>query len=123
MKYVILILYERLRGEMIMINVSVEDLKYKSEFGINHGQYQEGYRLVYFNQDNTYEVGIFSGTIEDFMIDFVEVEHVEDDSYIPPFVSVEDILNSFLKRLTNDVRAVAIYKTDGTLIAKKDREN
>lgn len=105
-----------------MRNVSVEDLKYKSEFGINHGQYQEGYRIVYFNQDNTYDVGTFSGNIEGFMMDFVEVEPIEEESDIPPFVSIEDLLNRYLSDIEGII-SVAIYKVNGTLIAKKDRKS
>ena len=101
-----------------MNDISVNDLKYKSEFGINSGKYQEGYRIVYFYPDGTYKVGLFSGTIEDFMMNFTEIEPIEDN--IPPFTSVNDILDRFLNRLDN-ISAVAIYKTDGTCIAQKER--
>ena len=55
-----------------MKNVLVEDLKYKNSFGINYGEYQDRYRIVYFYPDGTYSVGAFSGNIEGFMMDFIE---------------------------------------------------
>ena len=105
-----------------MVNVLVSDLKYKSEFGSNYGRYQDGYRVVYFYQDNTYKVGTFSGTIEGFMMDFVEKEPIEDENDIPDFISIDDLLNRYLFDV-KDAIAVAIYKTDGTCIQKKEREN
>ena len=105
-----------------MINILIDDLKYKSKFGINYGQYQDGYRIVYFYPDNTYEVGTFCGNIEGFMMDFVDVEPIEDESDIPSFISIDDLLNRYLLNI-KDVSAVAIYKTDGTCICKKDRKN
>lgn len=105
-----------------MINVLVEDLKYKSKFGSNYGQYQDGYRIVYFYSDNTYKVGTFCGNIEDFMMDFAEIEPIEDESDIPNFISIDDLLNRYLLDV-KDASAVAIYKTDGSCISKKDRNN
>ncbi len=103
-----------------MINVSIDNLKFKSEFGINCGQYQDGYRIVYFYSDNTYSVGTFSGNIEGFMMDFVEIEPIIDEDVIPKFISVDDLLNRYLNEIT-DIVAVALYKTDGTCIQKKYR--
>lgn len=103
-----------------MINVLIEDLKYKSKFGSNYGQYQDGYRIVYFYSDNTYKVGTFCGNIEGFMMDFVEIEPIEDESDIPNFISTDDLLNRYLSEV-KDAIAVAIYKTNGTLIQKKER--
>lgn len=100
--------------------VSIDDLKFKSEFGINCGKYQDGYRIVCFYPDNTYSVGTFSGSIEGFMMDFVDVELVEDEDDIPEFISVEDLLNRYLNEASG-ITAVAIYKTDGTCIQKKER--
>jgi hypothetical protein len=102
-----------------MNNICIDDLKYKSDFGTNFGEYQEGYRIVYFS-DNTYQVGAFSGNIEGFMMDFIENDPIEDESDIPKFISIDDILERSLQKYPND-NAVAIYKTDGTLIAKKGR--
>ena len=105
-----------------MINILVEDLKFKSEFGINFGQYQDGYRIVFFYSDDTYRVGTFCGYIEGFMMDFVEVEPIEDESDIPPFISIDDLLNRYLLN-DKDACAVALYKTDGTCIQKKVRQS
>ncbi len=104
------------------MNIPVEELKYKSEYGINYGEYQEGYRIVIFFPDNSYKVQTFSGCIEGFMIDFVEVEPIEDESDIPPFISIDDLLSRYLNDL-KDISAVAIYKVDGTLVAIKDRNS
>lgn len=107
-------------GELILKNISTDDLKFKSEFGVNHGKYQDGYRIVYFFPDSTYKVGTFCGNIEGFMMDFVEMEPIKDENDIPKFISIDDLLDRYL----NDVFAaesVAIYKTNGILIAKKDR--
>ena len=103
-----------------MFNIPVEKLKFKSNFGINYGKYQEGYRMVYLYPDNEYEIGTFCGRLEDFMMDFVEIEPIEDDSDIPKFVSIEDLLERYLAD-AKDAIAVAIYKTDGTMVAKKKR--
>lgn len=105
-----------------MVNVSKEDLEYISEYGQNYGKPQSGYRIVYFYSNGAYEVGTFSGTIEDFMTDFALVEPIEDESDIPKFISIEDLLNRYLNDIKN-IKSVAIYKTDGTLVAMKDKEN
>lgn len=105
-----------------MSNILIDDLKYKNKFGINYGQYQDGYRIVYFYPDNTYEVGTFCGNIEGFMMDFVEVEPIEDESDIPDFISIDDLLGRYLSDVQT-ASAVAIYKTDGTCISKKDRND
>ncbi len=104
-----------------MNDINIEDLKYKSEYGINHGKYQNGYRIVYFYEDGNYSVGTFSGSVEDFMMDFVEVEPIEDENDIPAFISIEDLLERYLNVLPN-VAEVALYKTDGTCIEKKSRK-
>lgn len=103
-----------------MINVSIDDLRFKSGFGINCGKYQDGYRIVYFYPDNTYSVGTFCRNIEGFMMDFVEIEPIMDEDDIPEFISNDDLLDRYLSEL-NDISAVAIYKTDGTCLQKKER--
>ena len=95
--------------DLLIVNILIDDLKYKSNFGDKWGQYWDGYRIVYFYPDNTYEVGIFSGSIEGFMMDFAEVEPIWDESNIPNFVSIDDLLNRYLLDFA-DVSAVAIYK-------------
>lgn len=103
-----------------MINVSIEDLKFKSKFGFNCGQYQDGYRIVYFYSDNTYSVGAFCKTIEGFMIGFAECDPIIDEDDIPEFISIDDLLNRYLNEMNNIV-AVALYKTDGTCLEMKKR--
>ena len=105
-----------------MSKVSIDDLRFKSEFGLNCGQYQQGYRIVFFYPDNTYSVETFSGSIEGFMMDFVEIEPIMDEDDIPPFISIDNILDRYLLDV-EDIVAVAIYKTDGTCIERKERES
>lgn len=101
-----------------MENIKLEDLEYKSNYGVNAGKVQTGYRIVYFYPDKSYKVGTFSGSIEDFMMDFAEIEPIEKDTEIPKFISVDDLLDRYLTNLKN-ISGVGIYKTDGTLISKK----
>ncbi len=103
-----------------MRKVLTEDLKYKNKFGSNYNQYQDGYRIVYFYSDNTYKVGTFCESIEGFMMDFAEIEPIEDERDIPPFISIDNLLNRYLSEV-KDIIAVAIYKTDGTCIQIKER--
>lgn len=105
-----------------MKSVYIDDLKYKSDFGTNYSKYHEGYRIVYFYPDNTYNVGTFCECIEGFMMDFVEVEPIMDDEEIPSFISIDDMLERYLADMKN-ITAVAIYKTDGTCIEIKERKN
>ena len=107
---------------VINMNISTEEL---TKFQGNYEWYKkhgDGYRIVYFYPDNTYKVGTFCKNIEGFMMDFVEVEPIEDESDIPDFVSIDDLLNRYLLDI-QDACAVAIYKTDGTCISKKNRNN
>ena len=85
----------------------------------NNIKYDTGYRLVYF-KDNKYSIGAYCKTIEGFMIGFADCDPIIDEDDIPPFISIDDMLDRCLK-LYNDVDGVAIYKTDGTCIAKKER--
>lgn len=82
----------------------------------------EGYRIVYFYEDGHYYIGAYSKSIEGFMINFSITDPIEDESDIPEFVSNDDLLDRYLKRLPN-ITAVAIYKTDGTCIQTKERNN
>lgn len=102
------------------MNIPIEELtKFQGgyEWYEKHG---DGYRIVYFYENNTYDVGTFSGSIEGFMMDFVEIEPIDDESDIPPFISIDDLLNRYLSDV-KDAIAVAIYKTDGTCISIKAR--
>ena len=88
----------------------------------NGRKYGEGYRIVYFENNDKYSMGAYCKTIEGFMIGFAECDPIIDDNDIPPFVSIDDILDRCLN-LYDDINGVAIYKTDGTCISKKDRKN
>lgn len=96
---------------------------YKEELIYDYNDFtvSEGYRVVYLYPNNGYEIGTYCKVIERFMIDFVEVEPIDDESDIPPFISIDDILSRYLNDL-KDISAVAIYKVDGTLVAIKDRD-
>lgn len=86
-----------------------------------HGMaYEDGYRIVYFYDDNNYEIGEYCKTVEGFMIGFAECDPIIDESDIPEFISVEDLLNRYLNEI-DDIVAVALYKTDGTCLQKKTR--
>lgn len=85
-------------------------------------EYDEGYRIVYFEKDNKYSLGTCWKTIEGFMIDFADCDPIIDEDDIPSFTSVDDILNRSLN-LYDDVIWVSIYKTDGMLVATKERKN
>lgn len=97
------------------MNVNLNDLN-QNKYG---DKYEEGYRIVYF-YDNYYRVGEYCKTIEGFMIGFAECDPIIDEDDIPPFISIDDILERCLN-LYNDINGVAIYKTDGTCIQKKER--
>ena len=112
---------KKIRDNVKTINDSVV---YKEEliYDFNTVTATDGYRVIYFYSNNSYRVGPFSKTIDGFMIDFVPFEPILDDDDIPPFVSVEDVLNRYLK-LYDTISGVAIYKVDGSLIAKKERNS
>lgn len=86
----------------------------------NGKKYDEGYRIVYFYDDNNYEVGAYCKTIKGFMLGFAECDPIIDDDDIPPFISIDDILERCLD-LYKDINGVAIYNIDGTCIQKKYR--
>ena len=86
----------------------------------NGKKYDEGYRIVYFYDDNNYEIGAYCKTIKGFMLGFAECDPIIDDDDIPPFISIDDILERCLD-LYKDINGVAIYNIDGTCIQKKYR--
>jgi len=102
------------------MNIPIEELT-KFQGGYDwYKKHGEGYRIVYFYSDDTYYIGAFSKTIEGFMMNFCDIYPIEDESDIPVFTSNDDLLNRYLNELS-DVSAVAIYKTDGTCLEKKER--
>lgn len=56
------------------------------------------------------------------MLGFADCDPIIDEDDIPSFTSVDDILNRSLN-LCDDVIRVSIYKTDGMLVATKERKN
>ena len=92
-----------------MIKTINDSVVYKEEliYDFNTVTATDDYRVIYFYNNNSYRVGPFSKTIDGFMIDFV------------PF---EPILNRYLK-LYDSISGVAIYKVDGSLIAKKEKNS
>lgn len=88
----------------------------------NGKKYNNGYRIVYFENNGKCSIGAYCKTIEGFMIGFAECDPIIDDCDIPPFISTDDILDRCLN-LYGDINGVAIYKTDGTCICKKDRKD
>ena len=80
----------------------------------------KGHRLVYFYSNGEYSVGTFSKKIERFMFEFCDRYPIDNETDIPKFDSIEDILERSLN-MWPDVEAVAIYKTDGTCVLKKSR--
>ena len=98
--------------------INNNDLVYKDELG----NIIDGYRVVYYYDNDKYLVGSFCKTIEGFMMEFVEVEPIEDESDIPEFISIRDILERELKSLKETV-GVSIYKTNGELIDSLFKDN
>ena len=62
----------------------------------NDKKYGEGYRIVYFENNNKYSIGAYCKTIEGFMIGFTECDPIIDEDDIPPFISIDDILERCL---------------------------
>ena len=93
-----------------------EELMY--DYGVEN--FIDGYRIVYFYPNSEYSVGAFSKSIEGFMFEFCDMYPIDNESNIPKFISIEDILDRSLN-MWSDIESVAIYKTDGTCIMKKER--
>lgn len=98
------------------MKISLEQLKYNK----NKEKYSDGYRIVYF-YENHYSIGEYCKTIEGFMIGFAESDPIMDEDDIPKFVSIDDLLNRYLNDI-KDAQEIAIYTTDGELIAEKERD-
>ena len=101
-----------------------DTVKYKEELMYDYGvkNIVDGYRIVYFDNDDNYSIGSYAKDISDFMMDFCLNDPIENESDIPEFISIDDLLNRYLTDLI-DVKRVAIYKTNGTLVAEKERED
>ena len=101
-----------------------DTVKYKEELMYDYGvkNIVDGYRIVYFDNDDNYSIGSYAKDISDFMMDFCLNDPIENESDIPEFISIDDLLNRYLTDLI-DVKRVVIYKTNGTLVAEKKRED
>ena len=99
------------------MEIITKDLKFNKK----GEEYSEGYRVIYFYNDN-YSIGEYSKTIEGFMIGFAECDPIIDESDIPKFISIDDLLDRYLKALPN-ADSIGIYTINGILVAKKDRTN
>lgn len=93
--------------------VNTDDLK-----KCGNSIYDTGYRVVYFYSD-TYRVGSWVSDIKNFMYDFVKVAPIESDDDVPEFISIDDILNRWIRE-DDKLISVAIYQVNGELIKKID---
>lgn len=93
--------------------VNTDDLK-----KCGNSIYDTGYRVVYFYSD-TYRVGSWVSDIKNFMYDFVKVAPIESDDDVPEFISIDDILNRWIRE-DDKLISVAIYQVNGELIKKMD---
>lgn len=105
--------------------LEVDKMRILSEKLIDAGcgkQYDEGYRIVYFAKDNRYLLGAYCKTIEGFMLGFADCDPIIDEDDIPPFISVDDILNRSLN-LYDDVIRVSIlqYRWDVSCYKRKKK--
>ena len=103
------------------MNISADELRTFQTSKDWYNEHGDGYRIVYFYPDGTYYIGAICKTIEGFMIEFCDEYPIMDEEDIPKFKSNDDLLSRYLKSL-EDISSVAIYKTDGTCIEKKDRK-
>lgn len=103
------------------MNIPVNELRTFKQSKDWYNEHGDGYRIVYFYPNGTYYIGAISKAIEGFMINFCDEYPIMDEEDIPKFKSNDDLLDRYLQSL-KDTSSVAIYKTDGTCVAKKDRE-
>ena len=95
------------------MEISLKDLKFNK-----HGEeYNEGYRIVYFYDDN-YTIGEYCKRIEGFMIGFAECNAILDENDIPKFTSIDNLLSRYLEELPN-ANYISIYTINGECIATK----
>lgn len=85
----------------------------------NNTTYDEGYRLVYYFDDENYSIGAYCKAIEGFMIGLAKSDPIIDENDIPEFVSNNDLLSRCLKFVPN-AKKIALYNVNGTLIERLD---
>lgn len=104
------------KGMKLTMKIELKELQHN-----NHGEkYPDGYRLVYF-YDDSYFVGEYCKTVEGFMIGLSEYNPILDETDIPSFISIENLLAKSLTK-TKNAEKIALYKTDGTYIASLDNK-
>ena len=103
------------------MNISIDELRTVNGTKDWYNEHGDGYRIVYFYPDNSHYIGAICKSIEGFMIEFCDEHPIMNDD-IPVFKSNDDLLSRYLDSL-EDISSVAIYKTDGTCIEKKERVN
>ena len=97
----------------------------KEEFRLINGdsswidEHGDGYRIVYFD-DQAYHIGAYCPTIEGIMCELNECDPIIDESAIPAFISVDDMLSRILLS-TKNVTSIALYTTDGVLVGKSEK--
>ncbi len=101
------------------LNIKMEVYPEELIYDYNDVIKKDGFRIVYFYPDNSYKFGSYALNIEDFMFDFTSYEPITDYSDVPRFISISDLLDKYLESVA-DITGVAIYKVDGTLVAKKE---
>ena len=110
--------------KLIRENVSKVDSRevYTDEliYDYNYVEEKDGYRLVYYYKDGSYKIGDYSPSLELYMEDFAPYEPIDELCEIPEFVSVDDLLERYLKAY-NFMDGIALYKVDGTLLGEKYR--
>ena len=111
---------KKIRDGIRSIN-NTEVFKEELIYDYNYKLADNGYRIVYFDSENNYHIGLYSSTLEGFMINFAYNEPIIDNDDVPSFVSIDDLLNRFLMS-DKSANKVAIYDvSDGTCIASKKR--
>lgn len=111
---------KKIKKDIININ-NTEVFREELIYDYNYKLADVGYRIVYFDSDKKYRIGLYCSTLEGFMMNFADTYPIIDSGDIPPFVSIDDLLNRFLSRdeLANEI---AIYDvSDGTCVGKKNR--
>ncbi len=87
-------------------------------YDYNFVEAKDGYRIVYYYKDGSYKLGMYSPTLELFMEDFAPYEPIDELCEIPAFVSIDDLLDRYLKVLPS-IDGIGLYKVDGTLLDEK----
>lgn len=63
---------------------------------------------------------MYSPTLKLFIEDFAPYEPIDELCEIPVFVSIDDLLDRYLKMLPS-IDGIGLYRVDGTLLSEKYR--